>query len=260
MRTALCILNTLLLTTTLFAQNRKETRNVYGQKYFDRNGDFIIFLSDSVVVTSLNSYGDTAKFQISRDTLFTRQEFGIHDESGYRKAIDTHYYVMSKISLNYILIKAHGSYKRDFNQQLSQKKFFNEETLKEDTKKFELLQIETRGPWYGYKKIQLDGHKMLNIFIDSTKSMTTFIEGKKTTPRMITAKITDKELDTLLKLLQYSQITKVKKASPAILDKTTVDILYKRNKQTYNLYDINIANAQTPLINYLEELEKKYVK
>lgn len=74
-----------------------------------------------------------------------------------------------------------------------------------------------------------------------------------------TCKITDKDLDTFLELLRNSQITKVQKASQAILDKTQVDLIYKRNNHTYNFQDINIRNAQLPLINYLEELEKRYM-
>lgn len=65
MKKTLCLLNILLLTTSLFAQSWNRINHIYRQKYFNRNGDFFIFLSDSVVATSLNSYGDTAKFQIS---------------------------------------------------------------------------------------------------------------------------------------------------------------------------------------------------
>lgn len=166
---------------------------------------------------------------------------------------------MSKITPNYILIKAHGSYKKNFNQNLSKQKFFNEAALKEDTTKFELLEIETKGPWHGYKKMQISASKMFTIIIDSTTSMSKITERNTVVPIKKTYKIADKELDTFLELLQNSQITKVQKASQAILDKTQVDLIYKRNNHTYNFQDINIRNAQLPLINYLEELEKRYI-
>lgn len=247
-----------LITTSLFAQNWNELKNIYGQKYFDSKGDFFVFLPDSIVATSLNSYGDTAIFKINKDTLFTMQEFAIMDKKGYRKEIATNYFVISQITYNSILIKAHGSYKKNYNQHLSKKKFFNEKTLREDITKFELFQIETNGPWHGYKKTQIYANGTFTIIIDSTRSMSKIMERNETIPITGTYNITSNELDTFLKLLRNSQITKVQKASSAIIDKTQVDLFYRRNNRSYNLYDISIGNAQTALINYIEELEKKY--
>lgn len=243
----------------LSAQTPEKLQHIYGQLYYNTEGDFIGFISDSVLVSSLNSDGDTAKYNIVRDTIFARQTFRFSDGNGYGTGTDVHYYLLKRTNPDAIVMKAHGAYDRDYNQHLSEQTYYNSERLKESTKGFKYAQLELTGPWNGYTQIKLYANGDFKLFLDSSNAITNYKKPERLPPVIKDTSISKEDMKRFMDILENAQLSRLNKEDRMIIDKRVVDLMVRKGIRTKRYRDCGIRRPQQPLTDYLEYLERKYL-
>ncbi|MFM2387584.1 MAG: hypothetical protein RL660_2341 [Bacteroidota bacterium] len=247
-----------------FAQDKVNISSITGLKYYSDKGDFIAFISDSIMTTSYNSYGDTATFYVLGDTLFAEQNYSStygENGKGWHRETAKYYYVFTNVNYDSLTILSHGYYGRNNRQETEAIKLYNNKSLIEKIDNFEYFSVETKGPWHGYEKLKISADLYFELTIDSN-GVVKFDENglRKFQVENYKFKITKKELERGLELLKHAQISKLKRANQNVMDKTTISFILKSNGNRKVYYDCEINEAQVPLIKYMRELRIKYYK
>lgn len=119
-----------------------------GKVLVDDNFDYLEFISDSLLVSSLNDYDDTAIYKVSGDVLITIEDYtwyGPNDSEGYR--IHNKKYQISQLKSDTIVI---------ISPQSTLHTFRNIESLKVPVSSFEFLELDFITPWDDNRFIRID--------------------------------------------------------------------------------------------------------
>lgn len=137
-----------------------------GISYTNKEGDFFYLLNDSTLVSNLNSNGDTAKYAIFMDTIFSYQNYKLSQDGREWVEAITHYFVFNHLENDTIKMVAYGFYDRNNHKEKVNYTFVNNKLLEKEVDKFEYIIIERISPFWGYNKLKFRVDSVVEFYID----------------------------------------------------------------------------------------------
>lgn len=245
-----------MISTVLHGQ---DLSSLSGKTFIGKRLEYLKFLNDTTLYSSINSYTDTAKFYKQNDTLFVKQRYLQTDQTG-TKWIDRMYgYKIIKLTDDTLSLKNNYNYSNPKDTFF----FVNIEKLKEVTVHFKFLRLEYSSPWNGTKQITIDSLGKVS-FVDNPIMYSIDNPGadKNAKPKSISGQLTQKEFTNFKNLLANSLPSRLPLKLGCPMDGATskfeIIIGTKRIKST----GCNLSWTHAFLLNYLYDLDqnKGFVK
>ncbi|GAB3018551.1 hypothetical protein GCM10027051_24730 [Niabella terrae] len=230
-----------------------------GKTFIDKRLKYLKFLNDTTLYSSINSYNDTARFYMQKDTLFIKQRYLQTDQTG-TKWIDRIYdYKIIQLTVDTIRLKNNYNYSNPSDTFF----FVNIGILKEATCDFKFLRLQYSSPWRGTKQITIDSlGKVFFAYNPLLYSVNNPGADKNANPKNISGQLTQKEFENFKSLLSNSLPLRLplKRACPidGAISNFEIVIGTKKIKST----GCNLSWTHAFLLNYLYDIDqnKGFVK
>jgi hypothetical protein len=252
-----------LLTISVFlislVSHGQDLSSFSGKILIGKRLEYLKFLNDTTLYSSINSYTDTAKFFMKDDTLFIKQRYLQTDQTG-TKWIDRIY--------NYKIIKLADdtlSLKNNYNYSNPHDTFFfvNIEKLKEATVNFRFLRLEYSSPLNGTKQITIDSLGKVS-FVDNPIMYSINYPGadKNAKPKNISGLLTQKEFANFKNLLATSLPSRLPLKRGCPIDGATSNFEIIIGTKKIKSTGCNLSWTHSFLFNYLYDIDqnKGFVK
>lgn len=256
-----CSILILLCSTGLYAQQTTIHPSLFGQQYTSCNADYINIINDSMIVSTLFSYGDTAFYRVNKDTLFTTQTCHKSNRLGSSIELYNSFLILKRSSRDTLYFSYYSKrYNDEFTQTNASEVFINNRILEPPVVNFEYLGIEESGPFWGMSKLYFDAEgkgafTYRPYYIQIHSALDTNL-----TPRNYMFSLTKGELQTLKECIQHAQIQHkncmTKFYGPDSGDLTIV-LKTKDKKFTYN--NTQSTYAQTSLMAFYKKILDRIV-
>lgn len=174
-------MNRILICLLLFCQLECESQDLDFRKikqisYTNWEGDVFYLMNDSILVTNLNSNGDTAEYKILRDTVFSYQEYSVSSSGQQSVENITHYFVFKQLDNDTIKMTAYGYYDRNYHKEEVNYTFLSNKLLEKQVELFEYIIIERISPFWGYNKLKFRKDKVVEFYIDMKNVAVNYIQ------------------------------------------------------------------------------------
>jgi hypothetical protein len=237
-------------------------KDIFGQKYYNEDGDVISILDSSKLISSLHAYGDTANYWIKDDTIFARQEFKVLG-SLIENESKIYFYNLSVLSNDQIALISFGIYANKYTGNKRAGLFTNSKLLATDINKFDYVILEKYGPFWGYSKLKIFESGALEFYYD-TYSMSLQINYNN----IDTAKTKGYKLGKLeeIELLEFKDALneadvagKYVSREQKVLDRHDYNITLKANSKFYYSTGNKILPQQRKLFEIHNRLLEKFI-
>lgn len=246
----------LIISTVLHGQ---DLSNLSGKTFIDKRLEYLKFLNDTTLYSSINSYTDTAKFYKQNDTLFVKQRYLQTDQTG-TKWIDRIYsYKIIRLTADTLSLKNNYNYSNPRDTFF----FVNLDKLYEATSDFKFLRLDYSSPWSGTRQITIDSLGRVT-FIDNPimYSVDNPTADKNAKPRNIKGQLTQKEFENLKTLLSKSLPSKLPSRRGCPMDGATSNFEIIIGTKKIKSTGCNLSWTHAFLLNYLYDIDqnKLFVK
>ncbi|MFT3844311.1 MAG: hypothetical protein QM725_04610 [Lacibacter sp.] len=239
-----------IISTVLHGQ---DLSSISGKTFIGKRLEYLKFLNDSTLYSSINSYTDTAKFYLQDDTLFVKQRYLQTDQTGTKWMDKIYSYKIVQLTSDTISLKNNYNYSNPRDTFF----FVNIDNLKEATSDFKFLRLQYSSPWSGTKQITIDSLGKVT-FADNPLMYSVNNPGadKNAKPKNISGQLTQKEFQGFKGLLANSLPLRLPLKRGCPMDGATSDfeiiIGTKRIKST----GCNLSWTHAFLLNYLYDIDK----
>lgn len=245
---------TLLFSIPVRGQKTSFTQKLNDKTLLSPQLEYMEFINDTTLYSSINSYKDTAVFFLRNDTLFIKQEYLQTDRTG-TKYIDK-IYDYKIIMLSTDTLKLLNNYRLkgkpdDWEDTLV---FINIENIKEPTKEFKHLKLDVSGPWSGFRHIDIDKEGNVKFSFKPVTKEFRLDENKIEKPKTISGRFTTKEFQKFKDLLSKAMVSKLplKRGCPIDGSNSNFEIMIGQN--IYKSTGCYLKWTQHFLLNYLYDL------
>ena len=240
----------LIISTALQGQ---DLSTLSGKVFIGRRLEYLKFLNDSTLYSSINSYTDTANFYKQNDTLFVKQQYLQTDQKGTKWMERIYTYQIIRLTADTI------SLKNMYNYSNSRDTFFfiNQDNLYETISDFKFLRLDCFSPWSGTRQITIDRLGTVT-FIDSPimYSENNPDADRKAKPRTIKGKLTGKELENLKALLSTSLLSRLPVKRECPMDGATSNFEIVIGMQKIKSTGCNLSWTHAFLFNYIYDIDQ----
>lgn len=243
---------TISIFTILTVSYGQDLRNSIGKTFVGKRLEYLKFLNDTLLHSSISSYTDTAQFYVRNDTLFIKQRYLQTDQTG-TKWIDRLY--------SYDIVRVTGDtlqLKNNYNAYNRRDTFLfvDIETLKENTTNFKFLRLDYSSPWSGTRQITIDSFGRVT-FMDNPIMYSINNPGayKNANPRNFKGQLTKGEFDNFKNLLSKSLPSRLplKRGCPMDGATSNFEIIIGTNKIKSS--GCNLSWTHAFLLNYLFDID-----
>lgn len=246
----LSTISVFIISSTLHGQ---DLSSLSGKTFIEKRLEYLKFLNDTTLYSSINSYNDTANFYMQEDTLFVKQRYLQTDQTG-TKWIDRIYgYKIIQLSADTISLKNNYNYSNPRDTFF----FVNIDNLKESTSDFKFLQLQYSSPWSGTKQITIDSLGKVT-FADNPLMYSVDNPGadKNAKPKKISGQLTQKEFENFKSLLSNSLPLRLPLKRGCPMDGATSDFEIIIGTKKIKSTDCNLSWIHTFLLNYLSDIDQ----
>ncbi|MFT3911498.1 MAG: hypothetical protein QM737_18890 [Ferruginibacter sp.] len=243
----------IFLVSKINAQNHLSFHDCINKIFVGGNLEYLEILSDSSLYSSINSYNDTALFNIKNDSLSIKQHYWLTDQNGTSFQIKFYNYGIKRVSRDTIILEYEA---KDFfyNKPIKKKiEFVCLDKLEESTSEFKFLRLDRSSPWTGNRMVIIDSlgkvtfkSDPFSISFDSTK-----IEKKKN----IKGQLSSTEFISFKNLLSKSLISKLPLKRGCPIDGATSNFTIQIGSKTYKSIGCELSWIHARLLNYLYEID-----
>jgi len=249
LRTSITI-SILIISTVLHGQ---DLSSLSGKTFIGKRLEYLKFLNDTILYSSINSYNDTAKFYKHNDTLFVKQRYLQTDQTG-TKWIDRIYsYSIIQLTADTINLKNNYNYSNPRDTFF----FVNIDKLKEATSDFKFLRLQYSSPWSGTKQITIDSSGKVT-YADNPLMYSVNNPGadKNAKPKNISGQLTQKEFENFKSLLANSLPLRLPLKRGCPLDGATSDFEIIMATKKIKSTGCNLSWTHAFLLNYLYDIDQ----
>jgi hypothetical protein len=131
-------------------------QKLIGKTFISTSLDYLEFINDSVLYSSINSYNDTAHYTLTNNILQIEQHYLYTDKTRDGSATEYYDYKVecSADTLFIVGLSVSGT------RKITNKKgrfFLNLDNIKETVSEFKYITVNCSSPWVGEKIISIDG-------------------------------------------------------------------------------------------------------
>ena len=243
---------TISIFTILTVSYGQDLRNSTGKTFIGKRLEYLKFLNDTALYSSINAYTDTAQFYVQNDILFIKQRYLQTDQTG-TKRIDRLY------SYDIVMVKGDTlQLKNNYNSYNRQDTFLfvNIERLSENTTNFKFLRLDYSSPWSGTRQITVDSLGRVT-FIDNPIMYSINSPGadKNAKPKNIKGQLTNDEFNNFKSLLSKTLPSRLPLKRGCPMDGATSNFEIIIGKSKIISSGCNLSWTHAFLLNYLYDID-----
>lgn len=239
-----------IISAVLYGQ---DLSNLAGKTFIDKRLEYLKFLNDTTLYSSINSYTDTAKFNMKGDSLFVKQRYLQTDQTGTKWIDRTYSYKIIQLTADTISLKNIYNYSNPLDTLF----FVNIDNLKVATSDFKFLRLQYSSPWTGTKHITIDSLGKVS-FADNPRmySVDNPDADKNAKPKNISGQLTQKEFENFKSLLSNSLPLRLPLERDCPIDGATSEFEIIIGTKKINSKGCDLSWTHRILLNYLSDIDQ----
>jgi hypothetical protein len=236
------------ISTVLHGQN---LNSLSGKTFIGKRLEYLKFLNDTTLYSSINSYTDTAKFYIQDDSIFVKQRYLQTDQTGTKWINRIYGYKIIQLTADTISLKNNYNYSNPRDTFF----FLNIDNLKEATSDFKFFRLQYSSPWSGTKQITIDSLGKVT-FVDNPIMYSVNNPGadKNAKPKNISGQLTQREFESFKNLLSNSLPSRLPLKRRCPMDGATSDFEIIIGTKKIKSTGCNLSWTHAFLLNYLYDI------
>lgn len=253
-RTCLLVLF-IVVTNVASGQNLTIVKNLRDKTYVSRRLEYLKFLTDTTLYSSINSYTDTAIFFLRNDTFFIKQKYLRTDQSGTTQIEKLNDYYLIELSSDTLKLKNNYPFDYKPGDWEDTLIFVNIENLKESTKDFRFLKLDFSNPWRGVRHITINDLGKIS-FTDTSYNLNDPITFQKSKTRHLYGRLTPEEFANFKSLLSKSLPSRLPLERSCPIDGTISNFVIRIGNETITSIGCNLSWPHAFLLDYLYDIDK----
>lgn len=227
-----------------------------GKIYVSGSLEYLEIVSDTLIYSSINAYGDTSAFRVQNDTLFIKERYvELYKGKTSRIERERDYKVFSLSADTLRLQNPYRYNDKPFGWE-DTLVFVNLEKLKEPTQNFSYFKMDAHSVWSGTTVISIDRAGFVSYTFDPIPySINNPEADKDAKPLKIKGRMTSKELAKFKGLLSLSMPSKLAGDRPCAIDATVSNFEIKTGSKKNVSRGCEFKWVHYRLLNYLYSLD-----